>query len=560
VFVIQVGQLAVDLPTYQANLRSKIQSLRGATEGPGTLDRASEMLQELRREIDKPQDEKPAAPGAQTKPIPVEVRQPDPGPLQTLVLLSTPLIGPVTTAGIAIIFVIFILMKREDLRNRIVRLAGTSDLQRTTAALNEAGGRLGRLFMTQLALNAAFGLVIGLGLWLIGVPSPALWGILAMIMRFVPYVGAFVSAALPLALAAAVGPDWSMALWTGALFLIVEPLVGHVIEPLVYGHSAGLSPVAVLAAAAFWTWLWGPIGLILATPLTICLMVLGRHVDQLKFLEVMLGSEPPLTQTEVLYQRLLASDPVEAYEQARSYLKENTLLTYYEDVLLPGVQLAQVDVARGRLDMEGMRRIREGVAELIDDLEPHEGKREISQDEDDEAGEKQSPLAKLEQLETAPARQLPARWRGEKSVICVPGGSLLDEAAVLIVADLLKREGVGVATEDSDVLSMSRLFGWDPAGAQLICLCYVQGATAPQVRYAVRRLRRRAPDAQLMVSLLGNAEAADELKARAVADFVEATLGKTIDRALALARGASERAQPDRSDRSLQEGIAAATG
>jgi hypothetical protein len=382
-----------------------------------------------------------------------------------------------------------------------------------------------------------------------------------MIMRFVPYVGAFVSAALPLALAAAVGPDWSMALWTGALFLIVEPIVGHVIEPLVYGHSAGLSPVAVLAAATFWTWLWGPIGLVLATPLTICLMVLGRHVDQLKFLEVMLGSEPPLTQTEVLYQRLLASDPVEASEQARSYLKEHTLLGYYEDVLLPGVQLAQADVARARLDTDDMRRIRDGVAEIIDDLEPYEGKREAPQRDDDQPpGEDQSPLAKLDRLEPAPARQLPSRWRGENSVICVPGGSLLDEAAGLIVADLLKREGIGVHTEESDVLSMSKLFGWDPTGAQLICLCYVQGATVPQVRYAVRRLRRRAPDAQLLISLLGKSDSAEELKARAVADFVEATLAQTIERALALARSTPEPQQPDRVGRASRLEAEAATG
>src|SRR4029079_2187784 len=213
--------------------------------------------------------------------------QPDPGALQTLVALITPLIHPLTTTGVVIIFVIFILIQRQDLRNRLVRLAGAQDLQRTTAAIDDAGQRLSRLFLTQLALNAGFGLVIGTGLWFIGVPSAPLWGMLAMILRFGPYIGAVIAAIFPLILAAAVDPGWTMVLWTAALFLTVEPLAGHVIEPLLYGHSTGLSPVAVITSATFWTWLWGPIGLILATPLTICLVVLGRHIDRLKFLDVM---------------------------------------------------------------------------------------------------------------------------------------------------------------------------------------------------------------------------------------------------------------------------------
>src|SRR4029078_499759 len=188
------------------------------------------------------------------KPITVEVKQPDPGALQTLVVLISPLIHPLTTTGIVVIFVIFILMQRDDLRNRLIRLAGAQDLQRTTAALDDAGRRLSRLFLTQLALNASFGVVIGMGLWMIGVPSAPLWGILAMILRFVPYIGAVISAIFPLILAAAVGPDWSMVLWTAGLFFVVEPIVGHVVEPMLYGHSTGLSPVAVVTSAAFWTW------------------------------------------------------------------------------------------------------------------------------------------------------------------------------------------------------------------------------------------------------------------------------------------------------------------
>src|SRR5277367_2212955 len=252
--VSQVNGLAKDLPRYQTTLGAKIDSLRGAAAGTGTLERASEVLRDLSQEINKPKDNSGVLlrdGAAPDKPIPVEVRQPDPGALQTLTALIEPLIHPLTTTGIVVIFVIFILLQHQDLRNRLVRLAGAQDLQRTTAALDDAGERLSKLFLTQLGLNAGFGIIIGVGLWLIGVPSAALWGLLAMILRFVPYIGPVISAIFPLVLAAAVGPGWTMVLWTAALFLIVEPIAGQVVEPLVYGHSAGLSPVAVSSPLRF---------------------------------------------------------------------------------------------------------------------------------------------------------------------------------------------------------------------------------------------------------------------------------------------------------------------
>src|SRR4029077_11239787 len=239
---------------------------------------------------------------------------------------------------------------------------------------DDAGQRLSRLFLTQLALNASFGLVIGVALWLIGVPSAPLWGMLAMIMRFVPYIGAFISAIFPLVLAAAVGQGWTMVLMTAALFLIAETVVGQAIEPLLYGQSTGLSPVAVITSATFWTWLWGPIGLILATPLTMCLVVLGRHVDQLKFLEVMFSDEPPLTPSEVIYQRMLARDPVEAAEQARAFLKEKPLAAYYDEILLEGLRLAQADAERGLLDDDRQEHVRDAVADIVEDLLSHQDK------------------------------------------------------------------------------------------------------------------------------------------------------------------------------------------
>src|ERR1700681_3990915 len=402
--VSQVNQLAGELPRYQSTLREKIQSLRGAAAGTGTLERASEVLQNLSRELDKPSTSRPAvglqasAPPSPDRPIPVEVKQPDPGALQTLVALLTPLIHPLTTTGIVAVFVIFILMQRQDLRNRLVRLAGCQDLQRTTAALDDAGQRLSRLFLTQLGLNAGYGLVVGAGLWFIGVPSAPLWGMLAMVLRFVPYIGAVISAIFPLILAAAVGPDWGMVLWTGVLFLILEPVVGQVIEPVLFSHSTGLSPVAVIASATFWTWLLGAVGLILATPLTICLVVLGRHVDRLSFLDVMFGDQPALSPAELVYQRMLARDPVEAAEQAQKFLKDKTLTAYYDEVLVQGLKLAQADAERGLLNDERMLRIRDAVAEIVDDLGAHEDKVEPEPQVDrkvDSKADGQMPLAQL---------------------------------------------------------------------------------------------------------------------------------------------------------------------
>jgi predicted PurR-regulated permease PerM len=550
--VSQVNQLASDLPGYQSTLQSKIQSVRGVAGGTGTLERASEVLQSLGRELDKPKLSSPSlndrpAPNA---PIPVEVKQPDPGALQTLVALITPLIHPLTTTGVVIIFVIFILIQRQDLRNRLVRLAGAQDLQRTTAAIDDAGQRLSRLFLTQLALNAGFGLVIGTGLWFIGVPSAPLWGMLAMILRFVPYIGAVIAAIFPLILAAAVDPGWTMMLWTAALFLTVEPIVGHAIEPLLYGRNTGLSPVAVITSATFWTWLWGPIGLVLATPLTICLVVLGRHVDRLKFLDVMLGDRPPLSPPELVYQRMLAGDPMEAAEQAQSYLKEKPLIAYYEEVLVEGLKLAQADARSGLLADERMERIRDAVAEIIDDLSSHEDKPEQASKVED--ADTESPLAQINQTEVSlnqKAAELPAQWRTAKPVLCIPGLSVLDEAVALMVAQLVEKQGIGARVEKADALSVSRIFSLDTKDVALVCICYVENATAAQIQYAIRRLRRKAPQAVILVALIGNTNNVTDAddKQPIVFDHVERTLSGTVAKILAAASGLDD----DKASRSL---------
>jgi len=543
--VSQVSQLANDLPRYESNLADKIQSLQGVAAGTGTgpLERASDVLKDLKREIEKPGNVSPAETSlgghAQpARPIPVELKQPDPGALQVLAALIEPLIHPLTTTGIVVIFVIFILLQQNDLRNRLVRLAGAKDLHRTTAALDDAGQRLSRLFLTQLALNTAFGIVIGAALWLIGVPSAPLWGMLAMIMRFVPYIGAFISAIFPLVLAAAVGPGWTMVLLTAALFLVAETVVGQAVEPLIYGHSTGLSPVAVITAATFWTWLWGPIGLVLATPLTMCLVVLGRHVEHLKFLDVMFGDEPPLTPAELIYQRMLARDPIEAADQARIFLKERPLTAYYDEILLEGLRLAQADAQRGSLDEDQICRIRDAVAELLDELGTHTDVEDRRTDPE----EGNAPLAQLEKAESKiEEHTLPERWRSGKPVLCIPGPSLLDEALAAIVRQVVEQRGVGARAEQADALSMSRILSWDTAGVELICLCYLEAATAAQIRYAIRRVRRRIPNVAIIVASLGQPMSVDDDEASTSnAESVQDSLRATVDKVMAIASTQSE--------------------
>jgi predicted PurR-regulated permease PerM len=522
----QLTQLAEDLPRYQSTISEKIQSFRDTKAGRGTLERASDMLKDLSKELDKPKDAVSArSPGsvagsnapALPTPVPVEVRQPDPGALESLRTLISPLVHPLATTGIIIIFVIFILLQREDLRNRLIRLAGSSDLQRTTAALDDAASRLSRLFLTQLVLNGAFGVVIGTGLWFVGIPSAILWGILAAALRFVPYIGAVIAAAFPLALAVAIDPGWSMLLWTLTLFLIVEPVVGHVIEPMVYGHSTGLSPVAVVASATFWTALWGPIGLVLATPVTVCLVVLGRHVERLEFLDVMFGDRPALSPPEIFYQRMLAGDPTEAAEKAEEFLKERSLASYYDEVALKGLQLARADAERGALDQERLAKIRDAVSEFASDLS----------DQDDRPPENTA----TENLPILSKETLPPQWQSEHPVLCVAGRSLIDEAAAILLAQLSTAHGLAARVEAAAALSTTNVFRLDTTGVAIVCLVYLDASSPAHMRYSVRRLRRKLPKATVILGCWVkeiDPAALELLREGAKADLVATSLGEAV--------------------------------
>jgi predicted PurR-regulated permease PerM len=503
--VSQANRLAEELPGYQQTLRDKIQGLRGvASGGSGTLERASKVLRELDSELQNPARTEVDGLRRQPldRPIPVEIRQPDPGTLSTLVAIIQPLIQPLTTTGIVIIFVVFILLQRQDLRNRFIRLAGSHDMQRTTAALDDAGQRLSRLFVNQIIVNASFGLLIGIGLQLIGVPSAPLWGLVAMILRFVPYVGSPISAVFPVILAAAVGAGWGMLLMTVALFATLQLIAGQVVEPLVYGRSSGLSPVAIVLSASFWTWLWGPIGLVLATPLTICLVVVGRHVDRLQFFDVLLGNQPALTPPQLVYQRMLAGDPVEASQQAQTFLEDASLQDYYDTILLNGLRLAEADARLGRLDGERIDRVLATVREVVDDLESHEDQPPGDTPQTD----LRSDLARLDPAPEADAAKLPLpeKWRQPGAVMCIPAASKLDEAATLVLAQMLQRRGLGASTETADALSIARFFSLDLSQATAFCICYVGKPSNAMIQYTVRRLSKKSKGGRIFIALLGH--------------------------------------------------------
>ncbi|MHC2109142.1 AI-2E family transporter [Methylobacterium sp. CM6246] len=507
----QVAGLAGNLPQYQSTVQKKFAGLQ-----QGWLGEANRMLQRFNHDVhDATQRADAAGTSAATVPAGdtpkaqlVRVQEPDPSPLVLAKKVLGPVIEPLTRIGIVLVVVVFLLLQREDLRNRMIRLFGSSDLHRTTVAMDDAAGRLGTYFLAQLGMNAAFGVIVGVGLWIIGVPNPLLWGVFSALMRFVPYIGAFISGVLPVALAAAVDPGWSMVIATAALFLIAEPIFGQVIEPLLYGHSTGLSPFAVIVSTLFWGFLWGPIGLILATPFTVCLVVLGRHVDSLEFLDVMLGDRPPLTPVENFYQRMLAGDPDEVRDLAEAMLKERSLSSYYDEVALKGLQLAANDFARGVVTPAHLENIRASSRSLVEDFEEHDdveptgGDKAVNPSETPTLAERIHTRTEAVPGQAPPREALPEAWRGDTPVLCVAGRGPLDEASSAMLAQLLRKHGLGARVAGYEAVSRDRIRELDLTGVAMVCISYLDISGNPaHLRYLLERLKRRAPGMPVLVGL-----------------------------------------------------------
>ena len=551
----QLRNLAIGLPQYQATMTAKIQAIRGLMSG-GALKRVGDLFSTLSQDITKPPvatQVQTATPGTTVapQPLPVIIRQPNPTPIETLSQILRPLLHPLATGGIVAVFVVFILLQREDLRNRLIRILGAGDIHRSTTAIDDAARRLSRYLLAQLAVNTVSGLLVTLALWIIGVPSPVLWGILFGCLRFVPYVGPPLGASLPILLAAAVSPGWSAALWTATVFILIELVVGQVIEPFLYGHNTGLSPVAVVVAATFWTALWGPIGLLLSTPMTACLVVLGRHVEQLSFLDLLLGDRPALTPPEAFYQRLLADDPVDAADQAREALRQTGLTDYYDSVVLPGLLLAQEDADQGRLDGDRQQRLAQATAEVIEDLADAEA-----------AGpEAAHPHALIERVtrgapedesEAAPAEAAPpARpappWHAPDTVLCLGARGPLDDAAAMLLTQLLQKHGFGARYASFETMLKANIDKADIAPSKLIVLSCLHGSTPAYLRFLMRRLRRKAPRARIFVGTWWRgAEGREPAPDEGLGDGYAATLAEALALCIGHASAETEPEDPGR--------------
>ena len=525
VIATQLTDLAAGMPRYQATIEHKMETAHNLTIGK--LNRfASAAGQALQRAtIEPPQlgsrdataSGSTGAAAAVPAAVPVEVREPVPTPFELARRVLSPAISPLETAFIVFVVMVVILLQRDDLRDRAIRLFGSRDLHRTTTVMDEAARRLSRYFVSQLGLNAGVGVVIGTGLFLIGVPSPILWGILAALLRLVPYVGIWISATLATALAAAVSPGWAMAIWSLALFVTVELLVGQVVEPLLYGRSTGLSPFSVVVAAIFWSWIWGPIGLILSTPLTLCLLVLGRHVRRLEFLDVLLGDQPALTPVENFYQRALAGDPDEAIEQAEALLRERSLSAYYDEVAIKGLQLAANDVVRGSVTAAQLARIEATTNDIVDGLDGYEDREPVAlaAQEDWSAAGPVSPVAESIDAQAASASRhtvaaadAEQRLSNQQSgaagnrVLCIPGRGPLDPLATTILLQLLGKHGFASRTLPHEAASRASIDSLEADDVGTVCILYLRIDGIPShLRYLVRRIHARLPNVSIVVGL-----------------------------------------------------------
>lgn len=534
---LQLAQLTARLPDYVGTVQTKVEAVR--TYAVETMPSVAERLGLEAGEAPQaplPPVEVPGMPSA----VPQAALPSAPGitvsPLTLLTTYVSPVLSPVATAGIMFMVAVFILLQKEDLRDRMIRLFGSSDLHRTTVAMDDAARRLSRYFLTLLVINVGFGIAIGTGLYFIGIPNPILWMIMGAFLRFVPYVGPIIAAVLPITLAAAVDPGWSMVLWTVALFVVTELIFNQVVEPIAYGKGTGLSPFAVVVAAIFWGWLWGPVGLILSMPLTLCLVVLGRHVERLEFLDVLLGDRPALTPSESFYQRMLAGDPDEAQEHAEILLKERPLSSYYDEIALRGLQLAANDWSRGVLRDDQLERIKETATTLIDELSIHED------EEPDGEAEEANPAGAPRNERKIPIAPPPAsveedrlapQWQGENPVLCLAGKGPLDVMTSSMLAQLLGKHGLRGRVVPHTAASRSAIAGLDVSGVAMVCVSYLDiGGTPSHLRYLIRRLKAKLPGVPILVGLWPAEDSVlkDEAIQREIgADFYTTSLREAVN-------------------------------
>jgi len=525
VMASQLADLAHRLPEYEQNVRQKVQSLRSS--GGGFVGRITGVVRKVNEELTPVP---PAAKGEE-KPVPVEIRRTTFSPLEMIREVLGSVLNVVLTTAIVIVFVIFMLIQREDLRDRLIRLLGSGQVNTTTQALDEAGQRVSRYLLALLGVNIVFGLIAGVGLYFIGVPNPLLWGMMAALLRYIPYLGIWVAAAMPATVAFAVEPGWLQVAVIFILYFGLDLLVYNLVEPHLYGTSTGISPIAILVAAVFWTWLWGPVGLLLSTPLTVCLVVLGRYVPSLEFLSIILSDEPVLPPETRFYQRLLAMNAEEANEVAEEFLKGRSLEELYDGLIIPALSLAEDDRHRGKLDEAREQFIFKTTRLLIEDFA--ERSEELVAGDNRSRGQKNAPTSD----NVAPSDELTA--------LCIPARDEVDEIAAQMLVQLLNKRGFSAKASPSSSLASESLEEVAKERPLVACVVAVPPLGYMHVRYLCRRLRAEFPDQKLVAAILTEHDV-EEVKKRQpgiTADDVASSLKQALTEILSLAPTSENRSQ-----------------
>lgn len=541
----QLVDIVDQIPSYRSNIHDKIQTLRVPNS---RLKNATSTVSELQAELSAAsqlEQDKKTATTLHGRPIAVQVSQPPSNAPQYLRAIVGPLTGVFEMSAMVIVFMLFILIKREDLRNRVIRLAGEDRLTVVTQALDDASQRLSRYLLFQFVVNATYGVMFGMGVYLLRIPHPLLWGVLSGLLRFVPYVGTPIGAVFPIAMALAVFPGWHQAIFVLCIFVGLELITANVVEPWLYGAHTGISSLAILVAAVFWATLWGPVGLILSTPLTVCLILMGRYVPQLSFLEVLLGDEAVLPVEAHFYQRLLALDEEEARDIAEAYLKERPIGSFYDSVLIPALALAEQDRHVDSLEERTASFVVQSARELIDEL----GERKAVERAVGEA-------VVFDGAERTGQKLTYNALRG-MSVVCIPVGDEADELVAMMAEQLLQR--LGCEVQRLPIASSANVI--DPIATyspQVALVSALPPFASWQARALCKLLRRRHPQMSILLGLWhfdgGVAKAKDRV-GLGCADMVATSL----EQAIALLAEANGSSVEDRSSH-VEGGTRAETG
>jgi predicted PurR-regulated permease PerM len=490
----QAVKMAASLPQYEETIRHKLSIVSQLTVG-----RLNELTGQAGRIIGAPTGDSPLG-GGSAAPVAVEIHDPPTNALQVIQRVLASVWVPLETAGIVLVVLIFVLLEHEALRDRFIRIAGGTDIRATTLALNDAGERLSRFFVSQFAVNLGVAGALALALTLVGMPHALLWATMAGVLRFVPYVGVWLAALFASVMAAAVDPGWALAISALSAFVIVELVAGQLVEPQLYGHTTGLSPLSVVIAAIFWSWLWGPIGLIVSTPLTLCLVVAGRHIKALSVLDILLGDNQALTMSQRFYQRALSGDSQEIIAGARAFLKRNSFASYCDAVLMPAMYLARLDLQHSAISAGQLSSVRSAIVAVVEAIDS--GGRPVHSRRPRESVLAGSTAAM--QLRQQREKAL-GRWQGPLAVppgsvmICVSLGSITDDLATELLVRVLRGQKIDARHVAYAELTAVPPLDASPDSVSAVCVVSAFPSAERQQADAVAAdIRQRLPAACLV--------------------------------------------------------------